>query len=299
MTNTEKAILKTVLYFDVFDYPLTEEQLVFFLMEQKASRQAIRQALNASGLEESLERSNGFCYLRGRSELVDTRLHMERQARELWQMAVKAAGRIRHLPFVRGICLSGDLSKGVAGPDSDIDFFILTAERRVWICKVALALFRRIPGLNPRKLLCFNYLLAESHLELEHKNLYTAAEVTGLAPLYGMQLFQRFMRCNQWVAGFFPNYYLAPDPGHCVYHGASRLQRALEWPLKNFIVDGIESILPRIWRMVWGWRYRHDAQTRDALLRGISERYSKSHGYPTEGEIMRAFANRLQEQEVP
>ncbi len=298
MTPTEKAILKTILYFDVFDYPLTEEQLLFYLMEVKTSRKALRQSLQTAAMTALLEARGSYWFVRGRGSLVTARSRMEQQASALWTMAARSAARIRHLPFVRGIYLSGDLSKGVAGHDSDIDFFIITAGRRVWVCKVALAIFRRIPGFNPRKLLCFNYLLSEDHLELEDKTLYTAAEVTGLAPLYGLQLFQRFMQKNRWVAVFFPNYYLAPNPNHCIFHGASGLQKVLEWPLKNILIDGLEALLPKIWKTVWGWRYRKDTPTRDALLRGICERYSKSHGYPTEGEVLEAYAERLQAKEI-
>lgn len=40
---------------------------------------------------------------------------------------------IRYCPFVRGAFLSGSLSKGVDNGDADIDLFIVSAEKRLWI----------------------------------------------------------------------------------------------------------------------------------------------------------------------
>src|SRR5947207_638283 len=50
---------------------------------------------------------------------------------------------IKRFPFVRGVFLSGDLSKGVAHADSDIDYVIVTAPHRLWICRSMLVLFKK------------------------------------------------------------------------------------------------------------------------------------------------------------
>ncbi len=293
--TTESAILSTLLYFDIFDYPLSKEQLYLYLMRVKPERKEFEAALAALLAQGKVGCHAGWHFLSGRDQLVLLRQEGERHARRLWSMAYAAAGRMRHLPFVRGIYLSGDLSKGVAGPDSDIDFFIITARHRVWICKVFLALFRRMSRCNSEKLLCFNYLLSENYLELKDRNVFTAAEVIGLAPLYGLRTFRRFLAHNPWVGDYFPRYRHAPSESRCAFHGHSRRQKWLEFPWRNPVGDGIEYLLPRLWRLVWGWKYRRKPETRAALLKGINRAYSKSHGYPTDREILQEYSRRIKE----
>jgi hypothetical protein len=293
--TTQSAILSTLNYFDIFDYPLSREQLFRYLMYVKPERAEFDRVLDTLVAGSRVGCAAGWHYLPGRDEVVYKRQEGEAHARRLWSMAYSAAGRMRHLPFVRGIYLSGDLSKGVAGTDSDIDFFIITARRRVWICKLFLTLFRHISRFNPHKLLCFNYLLSESHLELEERNVFTAAEVIGLAPLYGLRQFRRFLAHNEWVAGFFPRYRRAPNESCCLFHGHSRRQRWVEFFFRNPLADGLEFLLPRLWRIAWGWKYRRRPQTRSALLKGIHRTYSKAHGYPTDREILQEYTRRVGE----
>ncbi len=295
MHTIESAILSTLLYFDIFDYPLSRDQLYFYLMYVKPERFEFERVLDELLADGKICATAGWHHLPGHEALIHKRQEGENHARRLWSMAYEAAGRMRHLPFVRGIYLSGDLSKGVAGHDSDIDFFIITARRRVWICKLFLAIFRRIGRNNPDKLLCFNYLLSESHLDLEERNLFTAAEVIGLAPLYGLRVFRRFLRHNDWVAGYFPRYRRAPKEEYCIYHGHSRRQKWAEFFFRNPLADALEFLLPRIWRLAWGWKYRRQPQTRSALLKGIHHSYSKAHGYPTDREVLQEYSRRLEE----
>lgn len=294
-TPIETAALKTMLYFDIFDYPLTEEQLYFFFLGQEVTRDELVKACQSPLFTQNVEKQNGFYYLKGKSWLVQHRHELEKRAEELWQMAVGAARRIRHLPLVRGIYISGDLSKGVAGHDSDIDFLIITAANRVWLCKFFLAVFRRIPRFNPHKLLCFNYLISESQLELEEKNIFNAIEIASLAPLYNLTIFNRFLSANRWAAKYFPQYHLAPDPDLCIFHGRSRWQYFLEMPLKNILATWADHALEKLWRLAWRRKYQHEKETQRLLLSGVHRHYSKSHGFPADLHIMQEFQHRLQQ----
>ncbi|MBN2356561.1 hypothetical protein JXO59_10635, partial [candidate division KSB1 bacterium] len=283
------------LYFDIFDYPLSEEQLYFFLFGEKTSRSQLKKVCRSVHLSPFIEKVDGYYCLKGKSWLVEHRKNSQKRATELWRMAERTASRIRHLPFVRGIYISGDLSKGVAGHDSDIDFFLITATDRVWLCKLFLAMFRRVPRYNPQKLLCFNYLISESYLELQEQNIYTAVEIAGLAPLYNLTLFTRFLQCNRWARDYFPQYHLAPDPSLCLFHGQSRWQFLLELPFRNPLANLLDRALQQLWYRAWKWRYRKEPATQRQLLSGIHRQCSKSHGYPTDTEIMQEYQKRLQQ----
>jgi len=62
-------------------------------------------------------------------------------AAKLLKKADKAANFIAAFPFVKGVAISGSLSKKFADEDADIDFFIITAANRLWLARTFLHLF--------------------------------------------------------------------------------------------------------------------------------------------------------------
>src|SRR5690606_36687941 len=113
-------------------------------------------------------------------------------------------------------------SKGIAQPHSDIDFFIITAEDRLWICRTLLHVFKKLSFLfGSQHAFCMNYFLDESHLILEEKNRFTATELMTLIPLYGHPTYQNLILRNQcWIQLHLPNQslkdrtpYPEPHPG--------------------------------------------------------------------------------------
>ena len=77
--------------------------------------------------------------------------------------AAKRVGTFIHrFPYVRGVYLSGSLSKhGITGKDDDLDFFIITKAGRVWAAKLLLIAFKKIVLLNSEKYFCINLLMSE------------------------------------------------------------------------------------------------------------------------------------------
>jgi hypothetical protein len=69
MGSSEQSILKTLLYADIFDYPLTHEEIFKFLISKESvSKSQIAQVLNTGHL--FVEHAKGFFYLKGRNNLV-------------------------------------------------------------------------------------------------------------------------------------------------------------------------------------------------------------------------------------
>ncbi|MEZ5195381.1 MAG: hypothetical protein R2764_02960 [Bacteroidales bacterium] len=76
---------------------------------------------------------------------------------------------ISNFPYVRGISLSGSLSKGYIGDDPDIDYFIITKENRLWLSCTMLIAFKKIFLFNSCKYFCVNYFIDTNNLEIEEK----------------------------------------------------------------------------------------------------------------------------------
>src|SRR4051812_4749914 len=84
-TSLEAAILETVLYSDLFSYPLTIIEIQRFLIGQANPQTEVEQTLAESPyLQTTLEQDGPYIFLRGRGEIVARRLEREITSLENW-----------------------------------------------------------------------------------------------------------------------------------------------------------------------------------------------------------------------
>jgi hypothetical protein len=205
MVQLKESILKVVAYFDMFNYPITREEIRLFL-DQPADDVTLGPVIQSLVEKDMLWQLGQFYSLRNDPLLAERRLNGNKLAVKRIRLARKVAGVIAWFPFVRGVAISGSLSKNFAYKGSDLDFFIITAGNRLWIAKLLLQIAVRICmaiGLN--KWCCLNYYIDEEALEIEERNTFTAVEVLTLLPARGRLAFQRFFAANQWAHKYLPN----------------------------------------------------------------------------------------------
>ena len=201
----EQAILKTVAYGDIFQYPLTEEQIHRYLIGMKSSPHAVRNALRTSrNLAESLSHYWPFYLLCGQETIVQTRLQRADKARRLWPKAIAYGRLIARLPFVRMVAVTGALTMNNVDEGADIDYLIVTSPGRLWLCRLMVVALVKCAGLRGVTL-CPNYLLSEHALVFPDKTLYAAHELVQMVPLHGMAVYQRMLQANRWTEQFLPN----------------------------------------------------------------------------------------------
>lgn len=207
MNSLELSILKTVAYFDVFKYPVSRNEIGYFL-DQKYDEKALSKALNNLLSHEVLFQLGNFYALSNDANLVERRIEGNNAATDELRKAKKASAFLyRWFPFINGIGISGSLSKNVAYKDSDFDFFIITAENRLWIARTIFIFFYRVACLvGLKRMFCLNYLIDEKMLEIEEKNIFTAIEISTLLVCDGKDVYEKFFKANQWVENIMPNY---------------------------------------------------------------------------------------------
>jgi len=295
-TQLQNAVLKALLYYDIWRYPLSEGELYTFLPVDSLSYDEFRQALKSQGPGRDVAEENGYYFLRERgTTVVEERQHRERHADGLWRMARLSAHIIKRFPFVRAVFVSGDLSKNATGPGSDVDFFVITSPRRLWIARSLLILFKKIFLFNSRKYFCLNYFATEDHLALDEKNVFLATEIAHLKPLFNTRMFYRYLEQNAWISAFFPNFDISRLSMPKANDRRSFLQPILEAAFRLLPADRLDDYLLKKMRKIWIKRYaQYDEATHRRIFR--STRYeSRAYVGNFQDKILDLYRKKLQQ----
>ncbi|MGC4036823.1 MAG: nucleotidyltransferase domain-containing protein [Chitinophagaceae bacterium] len=206
MSNAEKSIIGALAYFNAFNYPLKKEEIYNFL-DTVCDRNLFEQSLEFLCKTEIVYKLDEFYSLQQHNQLAERRMLGNQKAAQQLRIAVKIAKLLYAFPFVRGIAVSGSLSKGYADEHSDIDFFIITKGNRLWLARTLLHLFKKLMFLAGKQhWFCMNYFIDEMALEIKEKNIFTAVEVATVIPLCGVSAFRDFFDANKWVKNFCPQH---------------------------------------------------------------------------------------------
>lgn len=193
----------SLLYHDLFEYPLTWEEL---------KRWEVKNSLEG---DFPVEKTGKFYHLPGRAELVTKRLARQKASRNKKQLAQRAVERILKIPTVLLVGITGALAMENAREEDDIDLLVVTQKGTLWTTRFAviqaIELFgpaRRKP--NDSKVedkLCLNLWLDEDNLAIpaEKRNIYTGHEVLQVVPLASKKgTYSRFIQANNWAREFWP-----------------------------------------------------------------------------------------------
>jgi predicted nucleotidyltransferase len=204
LTHTAQNILKTLGYFDLFQYPLTKEEVCSFHPEYVPD-DVIEAALEELVNDKYVFKLDEFYSLQYDILLVQRRRNGNSQALEQMKTARKVAKFLSTFPYVKGVAVSGSLSKNFANEKTDIDFFIVTATNRLWIARTCMHLYKKLTFLTGRQhWFCMNYYVDEAGLEIIEKNIFTAMEIVTLVPMQGKSSLDIFTGSNKWTKTFFP-----------------------------------------------------------------------------------------------
>jgi hypothetical protein len=208
----EQAILQTVAYVDMYDYPLTVAEIHRYLIAVPVKLSEVEQTLNTSRLVNSrLSKKGEYYFLDGRSEVVDIRQQRSQESEKLWPEAMYYGRLISALPYVSMVAVTGSLAVDNIDTNADIDYLIVTDVGRLWLCRAMIILLVR-QAARRGIILCPNYFLSEQALTFAERNLYAAHEIVQMVPISGLKVYRRLLEANHWVATFLPNSGTVPRP---------------------------------------------------------------------------------------
>ena len=249
MSDIKKNILTTLAYFDLFNYPLTIDEIALYL-PVKCETCQFEYALKCLVIDRLVFHMDKFYCLKNDYFLIERRLNGNARALPMISTARKVSNLLIRFPFVRGIAISGSLSKNFAEEDSDIDLFIITAKNKLWIARTFMHCLKKLTFLvNKEDYFCMNYYIDEQQLQIREKNFYTAIEIATLIPLHGDNTFEHFYVANHWTRNFLPNKYMRLSTAKALK--PSYLKKMVETLFNNAAGNAFDNMLMKITAKRW------------------------------------------------
>src|SRR6185436_14110695 len=179
----EAGILRTLAYFDIFQYPLTKKEITQFFPDFFSDAR-LGPILQSMVLNKTVFLHNDFYSLHDNPLLAYRRKEGNFRAKKLIPRAYSIGRFLCRFPFVKAIAISGSLSKDFADENADIDFFIITKANRLWIARTMMHLFKKLTFITGHQhYFCMNYYIDEEALMIQEKNIFTAIEICTLLPV--------------------------------------------------------------------------------------------------------------------
>ncbi|MBI2036309.1 hypothetical protein HYT17_01655 [Candidatus Microgenomates bacterium] len=285
-SKTYNLILKTVLYADIFNYPLKEEEVYRWTKDIKILR--YDDIKRANGV---IIHKNSFMLLKGREELIIKRMEREVISKRKIQTAKNLVNFLKFIPTIKLIGVSGSVAAGNADSADDIDLFIITKRGTLWLTRllttivVELMSRRRRPNeTDVADKICLNMFVDERFLAVLRKkqNLYTAHEVCQLKALYDKDgTYQKFLWANRWVRKFLPN---GIDTRILGYYDIKRKKEKTP----NILISQLLNILNLITKHLQLW-YMRRHRTSEIIADGYLAFHPKDHT----ADVLAAFEKRV------
>lgn len=299
LPSTVDSIIKTLVYADIFDYPLTADEINSWLIGQKYSAEKFHYQLNKATEKSNLiQKWQGFYFLPGRKSTVFARKLKQKHNRNKKKIAEHICRIIRLIPWVKLVGITGTLAMENADDDDDIDLMVITASKRLWLTRFFVVVTVELLGLRRRpnekyirNKICFNLFLDEQHLLLpmKERDLYSAHEILQVVPLYAKDnSYYHFLDENQWAEkhlpnAFFDRYRLAKNRNNDLSFGKSAPERHTIFFDRLF--DCCEAILKKLQLL-----YMKKRRTTEI----ISDGFLRFHPQDARGWIMKKYQQQVE-----
>jgi hypothetical protein len=283
-TPLEAAILRTLLYADVFHFPLTRAELHAYLIHDTPVTPAeLEAALQSPHLYSLLCEDEGYITFSNTPQHITRRCEREALSQTLLPLARDYGRWLAALPFVRIVVLTGALAaRNPAHAQDDFDYMLIVQPGRVWLARafsIVLVRLARRRGIA----LCPNYVLSTTDLEQRRQDLYIARELAQMQPLFGDA--SSFYAANTWATAIIPHLQALPQDESLPM---PRWKRVSEWILSGRIGDALEQ-----------WEYRRKSrrfqqQIQPTNAARIDNQQVKGHFQDHGAPILQQYAERLE-----
>lgn len=299
-SNLDQAIIKTIIYSDVFDYPLTLNEIGKWLVKLNLpARLDLSKRAGEIGIKNSklINEKDGFHFLKGRGNIVAERIKREKYSQEKLKIAKKISNLFKLIPTIKLVGVTGTLAMQNGKREDDIDLFIITSSGLMWTTRllstllIEITTMRRHPQeTNINNKICLNMFVDENHFKItrRERDLFSAHEVLQMNLLWDRgNTYQKFLSANKWIKKYLPNAYkeitLAKSGKDTSDGGETTISTPPRWR-NNRSIRIIETILKSF--QLWYMRKRRTTEViKDGIIR--------FHPHDSRGWVMCEYNKRL------
>ncbi len=237
MSSLTVAIQRTLAYYDIFDYPLTVEEIWRWLYPAPGETlgavtiETFRPEVDQLAQQKKLARHGVYIFLPGREQLVATRTERLARSVKLWRRAASTARYLELVPFVKMIAVVNTLAINNVRPESDIDLLIVVAPGHLWIARLMVSgivtlLGNRRHGAKIAGRVCLSFYVTTDGLDFSslrsaQPDTHFAFWTAQAAPLLDDGTYEHYRQANNWVTALLPHAWsgdwraklLAPNAG--------------------------------------------------------------------------------------
>lgn len=255
--NFKQAILSTFAFFDMFDYPLSREEVEECLYKLPLDEHQIELYLKNSA---ALSYSDGLYCLKGNEEAFFKMHERRKLAKKYWQRVNKFRKIFNIIPFIRLVAVANNLSYDNPTKKSDIDLVVVTKPGRMFIARTLLTIWIHIFGVrrHGQKIqgrFCLSFYLTEDNLNMDsiafEHDIYLAYWLKTMQPVCGD--YQTYIDLIDHNRRFLESFFATPINYQKRHYRTNRgwiraIRRFQEKLLRNKFGDRIEEKL-RSWQM--------------------------------------------------
>lgn len=283
--------IKTILYFSIFRYPLTLEEIHSYTNNSNCS-DTEKELLHLID-QKILTKVDDFYVYGSDFDSVIKRLRGNMNAKKIMTKAQERALFISKFPFVESVGVSGSLSKGYYDNESDIDFFVITKHNKLWVCRTLLMLYKKLFLLNSRKYFCVNYFISDQQLEIEEKNRFTATELKTLIPMQGKPAFEQFYNRNEWIKDYFSKFEINLKSVPEIKKTA--LTKTIEFFFDNGFGNAIDYLFKSITLRKWRAKFNFLSEEDFKIALKSTKNISKHHPSNFQKKVILSLNDKLEE----
>jgi len=207
-----QSILATLSYHDIFDYPLTAQEVHQYLIVKRSKLDAVVKELLTLTKSSKIGQKDQYYFLKGRTQIVSLRKQRQRYSKAKIKKALFFAKVLKIIPTLKLMAISGALAMQNSHKNDDIDLVLITSQNTLWttrfVANILLVPFKRdVKGQKVADRACLNVFLEGSDLKINPPNLYLAHEICQMKPIWDRDnTYRRFIDANKWVYKFLPNW---------------------------------------------------------------------------------------------
>lgn len=257
--SLQESILKTIAFFDLFDFPLTAEEIQehLFNYSKEVHIKEIKGTL--AEMEDALSHIHDYYTLKGREKLVDTRKARKFIAEKLWGRTRQYGQYITKVPFVKMVAVCNNLAYDNPSEQSDIDLFIVIEKGRMWTTRLLVTTILHFFGVRRygdkvSGRFCLSFFVTPEEMDMEKIKLqpsdpYLAYWTKLLTPIYGKETYQEFIEKNKdWLKKHYNMKIPDIDTKKFSFTHQNKGKRFFEWLLKGKIGHAIEGLIKKIFK---------------------------------------------------